>query len=161
MPPTIVQQRKKFGKGSDLRDTETFPPFHDCPDENDLDLRYYSDQGGDPLRHWCFLGEVVQVTYLGRLVCDVKDVQGRMARVAFYDDDRGDSFVQGSPKCKPGYTVAVLYGMGHGFLDMSSGIRVEDNKCVRVSEMQNHPLLTFVKHLADSPLFVGELVFDQ
>ena len=119
-----------------MRNKTSFPPVVDCPDENELDLRYYSDYGGSPTRHWCLLAEVVEYTFLGRLVCEVRDIQGKDSRVAFYDDERGIQFVEGSgskTKCKIGYTVAVLYPSGHGFLDMSYGFRVEEQSIVRVS----------------------------
>lgn len=141
-----TQQRKKFGQGSDLKDTETFPPFHECPHINDLNLKYYPDKGGDPVRHWCFLGEVIQVSYVGRLFCDVTDVQGNHSIITFYDNS--ESFLLGKPMCKPGYTVAVLYGVRHDFQCHPSAIRVDNSKNVRVREEQHRcrPHLAISSH---------------
>lgn len=114
------------GKGSDLRDRATFPSLDGCPGEYDFDYRYYEiadDNVLRPTRHWCFLGEIVAIMAFTRLMVDVRDFNGEIARIACYDDDRGRSFVS---KCKEGYTVGVLYGNQHNFLDFSVGFRVED-----------------------------------
>ena len=122
------------GRASNLRDELTFPSFEDCPDERLLDRRYLQPVGGNspmaaPVRHWCFLGEIVSVDAFLRLVLEVKDTEGERCRVALYTDDKGMSLV---PTCKKGYTVAILYANQHGFADGSYGFRVEESTSIKV-----------------------------
>ena len=47
-----------------------FPSFANLPDENDLDMDYYSEVNPgrySPYRHWCFVGEIEEVTTLMRV----------------------------------------------------------------------------------------------
>lgn len=121
-----------FGKGSDLRDPITFPTFRNCPFENDVDERYFTPSFEGPFdfkRHWCFLGEIMQADALLRLVMAVRDLEGTMATIACYDDERGMQFAS---KAKPGSTVAIICGLTHGFIDGSDGFRVEDASSMRV-----------------------------
>ncbi|KAI0937634.1 hypothetical protein AcV7_003619 [Taiwanofungus camphoratus] len=123
------------GRGSNLRDRLTFPAFAECPDENDIPLHYYDQDVNSghagPRRHWCFLGEIVDFIVLGRLTVDVRDVSGNLARISFYDDNRGMRFVEGN-RLKKGYTVVHLYPTQHWFLDMSRGIRVEEEETATI-----------------------------
>ncbi|KAI0789982.1 hypothetical protein C8Q75DRAFT_763418 [Abortiporus biennis] len=118
--------------GSHLKNTTTFPPFSSCPDESDLDLRYYADPysspsfSGYPKRHWCFLGEIKDFVVFTRLVVDVEDIEGRQCRIAMYDDERGKTFAEKKGLVKVGHTVAVLYPTSHQFMDLSEGFRVEE-----------------------------------
>ncbi len=113
------------GKGSDLRDRLTFPSFSDSPGEYDLDLRYLPMLRTPryPTRHWCFLGEIVDVVTFGRLVIHVRDVTGRELQVAMYDDNRGQKFMSTSIR---GHTVAILYAKRHDFLDGGSCFKVDE-----------------------------------
>ena len=49
-----------------LGNHQNFPPFADLPDENDLDENYYGPDGNGfsyvPIRHWCFMGEVIEAS---------------------------------------------------------------------------------------------------
>ncbi|CAL1717236.1 unnamed protein product, partial [Somion occarium] len=120
--------------GSNLRNRLHFPAFRDCAHEMLLDTRYYGDDGGFPLKHWCFLGEIVDADFLGRLVVHARDIDGRITRIAFYDEEdplRGRQFIDKDivtekRKCKVGYTVAYLYPVMHNFIDGSMGFRLED-----------------------------------
>ncbi|KAG0704603.1 hypothetical protein DFH29DRAFT_801630 [Suillus ampliporus] len=115
-----------------LRNNVNFPPFKSLPDETDLDLTYYDEGpfGFEPSQHWCFLGEIVDFIGLGRVLLHVKDKDGQLGiTIGLYTDDGGRAL---APQIKIGHTVAVLYGEQHGFLDMSVGIRVEEESSIKI-----------------------------
>ena len=118
---------------ADLRNALTFPPFEELHDENAIDDRYYSLKPFTSIyelhRHWCFLGEIVDVIPFLRLGLRVRDASGAEIPVQFYTDDRGESFAL---RCRKGTTIAVLYATQHGFLDMNVGLRIEDAESVSV-----------------------------
>ncbi|KAG2031919.1 hypothetical protein BDR03DRAFT_971539 [Suillus americanus] len=116
-----------------LRNSFNFPTFSGLPDEpeNEIDLEYYDDCrfGFKPSQHWCFVGEIVDSIGLVRVLLRVKDKDGQVVTIGLYTDDRGQALV---PQIKEGYTVAVLYGEQHRFLDMTVGIRVEDTSNIKI-----------------------------
>lgn len=60
-PPIYLRPSSVF---ADFRNFKHFPTWGKFPVEDDLDLRYYGDMGGNvygPKRHWCFLAEIVGV----------------------------------------------------------------------------------------------------
>ncbi|KZT10550.1 uncharacterized protein LAESUDRAFT_673338 [Laetiporus sulphureus 93-53] len=118
---------------ADLRDRLAFPPFADCPSEDDLDERYISVDGeiATHQRHWCFLGEIIDYIAIGRLTLDVRDVSGKLVRASFYDEDKGMRYVRGGG-LKKGYTLALLYPWQHYFLDQSCGFRMETSEDVKI-----------------------------
>ena len=59
----------------------------------------------------------------------VRDRRGVAAPVAFYADDRGAEFTH---QARSGFTVAILYAHQHGFLDMTVGVRLEENSVCKV-----------------------------
>lgn len=126
--------------GSNLRNTTTFPPFSDAPQELEL-----VNAG----QHWCVLGEIQSLDFLARLVLHVRDKAGRELPIAFYSDDRG-ALVHGI--CRPGYTVAVLYGQQRNFLDGSVGIRVEELVRVKVRPppLSAHTVFTLTRRRRSS-----------
>jgi hypothetical protein len=118
---------------SNLRNQITFPPFESLPHENDIDDIYFQEDPlafvSRPRRHWCFLGEIVDMMILGRLRLEVKDKNGHVLPVNFHTDDCGAAFTS---QCKKGHTLAILYGQQHAFMDMTVGIRLEDSGSVKV-----------------------------
>lgn len=119
---------------SNLRNTTTFPPFSDAPHESEL------VHAG---RHWCVLSEIDSLDFIARLVLHVRDQAGRELPIAFYTHDSG-ALVHDI--CRPGYTVAVLYGQQRNFLDRSVGIRVEDLARVKVRPPPPSPVRTHGVH---------------
>ncbi|KAK3938623.1 SET domain-containing protein [Diplogelasinospora grovesii] len=117
-----------------LRSRETFPSFDELPSENDLDLEYYvhdpETEAYVPQRHWCFLGEIVDIENFLRLRMVLKDVDGNRLVLAFYTDGRGRELEPG--EVKKGNTVAVLHAEQHGFLDMTTGIRHENPDMIKI-----------------------------
>ncbi|KAK9793531.1 putative MYND-type zinc finger protein samB [Seiridium cardinale] len=121
-------------KPQSFTDRKYFLPFEDCPAEYDWFEHYTVEAGpGEPVpkgtrrksQHWCLLGEIVQAENFlrPRLVC--KDRKGDKFVVAFYPEDQSD-MPRILNKFRKGYTIAIFYPVQHEFLDMSSGIRVED-----------------------------------
>ncbi|KAM0553375.1 hypothetical protein ACHAPJ_007389 [Fusarium lateritium] len=118
---------------ADLRNQADFPAFSDLPSENDLSLNFYQTTGGhfyQPSKHWAFLGEIVNIEAFFRLRLIVKDRDGHQFPIAFYTDSRGREI--GPSMLRVGHTVVVLYGEQHGFLDLSVGIRHEEQKALKV-----------------------------
>jgi len=119
---------------ANLRDKSIFPDFADLPHENELDTDFFGTTDGSrysPRKHWCFLAEIDSIENFLRLRLIVKPGGARVP-IAFYTDDRGAGFAS---QAKRGYTVAVLYPEQHPFLDMTTGIRVEEEQTVKVSFM--------------------------
>ena len=120
-------------KNTSLRNLITFPSYMQLPEENDIDYRYYTEEPFTPVirqrRHWCFLAEIVDMMTILRLRLEVKDRDGFVLPVNFHTEDRGTAFL---PKCRKGYTLAVLYGEQHAFADGTVGIRLEQSKLVKV-----------------------------
>jgi hypothetical protein len=110
-----------------LRSKTAFPAFDGLPEENNVSLEFYESADGSsyrPRKHWCFLAEIIDVEKFLRLRLIVKDKSGRIVPIAFYTDDRG---LELDPLyAQEGFTVAILYAEQHGFLDLSVGIRHED-----------------------------------
>ena len=119
-------------KYADFRNEETFPPFANLPEEHEINLSFYEISGNHvykPRRHWCFLAEIFDVEGFIRLRLMVRDKRGVAAPVAFYADDKGAEFTH---QARPGFTVAILYAHQHGFLDMTVGVRLEENSVCKV-----------------------------
>lgn len=118
---------------ADFGNKTAFPAFHSCPYEDDINLTYYTSSDGFvfcPSRHWCLLGEIVDVSHFMRLRLEVKDRDGLVVPVAFYLD--GNPAVDVN-QYKVGYTVAILYAHQHPFLDLTTGVRLEDEKHIKAS----------------------------
>ena len=82
-----------------------------------------------PEKHWCFLAEVIDVEYILRLRLVVQDKSGTTVPIAFHTEGRGTEFAS---EVQPGQTVAVLYALQHGFLDFTTGIRLEHCREIKV-----------------------------
>jgi len=120
-------------KLANLRDHKIFPPFSHLPDEKDIDLEFYNTLDGFryvPTKHWCFLAEITDVEHFIRVRLLVRDKAGRELPVAFYTDGRGGEFARS--QLRAGNTVAILYAQQHGFLDLTVGIRLEEESAIKV-----------------------------
>ncbi|KIM87530.1 hypothetical protein PILCRDRAFT_85940 [Piloderma croceum F 1598] len=128
-----------------LLDPLAFPPFLSCPDEHVYDHQ----RGSSPVQHWCFLGEIEEISGIGRLCLDVKDREGITVRIYFYLDRLSPSVREihinppritypkhanvPSHLVQKGYTIAVLYAQQHRWLaEASTGIRIEDGDMVQI-----------------------------
>ncbi|KAI1488120.1 hypothetical protein F5X96DRAFT_105872 [Biscogniauxia mediterranea] len=119
-----------------FRDRDYFPAFADVPGDHVADERYLVDVDpavdvGYPAgsmrnrKHWCLLGEILQADTLMRPRIVARDARGGEFVVTFYPDEPGDMprLLRGF---KPGRTIAIMYALGHYFLDGTAGVRVEE-----------------------------------
>lgn len=127
-------KKKQGGSGpfANLRSLRSFPTFYRLPEEDLLGLGFYRDMGVGyvPRRHWCFLGEIVDIFPTNRLNLIVKDASGERLFLAFHTDGRGHEVEQ--VKVRVGNTVAVLYANRHDFIFSPTGIRHEEPSCLAV-----------------------------
>ncbi|KAJ6534592.1 hypothetical protein DFH09DRAFT_932196, partial [Mycena vulgaris] len=107
-----------------------FPAFSGLPSEGYLDRRYYS-QNGSPVAHWCFLAEIKETIPWIRPMYTVTDRDGLEYLVAFHLNDRGRSPII-AEQCKDGHTICIMYPEQHLFSDGQTGIRVENERKVKV-----------------------------
>lgn len=118
---------------ADMRSESLFPSFDNLPSDNDMDMRYFDTIDGffyNPIKHWCFFGEIVSIEKFFRLRFIVKDKAGNKIPIAFYTDLAGDELDPAG--IREGYTVAILYAEQHGFLDLTVGIRHESPRNIKV-----------------------------
>lgn len=149
---------------TELRDAQAFPSFWSCPDEYNAPDTYYHirDEGVyAPARHWCFLGEITDITFLGRLRLWAQDKARERVHIAFHLDHRdrngslvGRTFELNDPRDLPnhpnvprhliekGNTIAILYGQRHLFFDSTRGFRIEAADGLQVSTAIDAPRVT-------------------
>lgn len=134
------ERSPKCQQYADFRNEEAFPTFYNLPGDNDIDLAFYRTVDGFsymPQKHWCFLAEIVDVELFIRLRLIVRDKAGITIPVAFHTEGRGSEFAPF--ELQRGYTVAILYAHEHGFLDLTTGIRLEEDCAVKVSYLTFSP----------------------
>ncbi|KAI1114823.1 SET domain-containing protein [Nemania sp. NC0429] len=123
------------GKPADFHHGAYFPVFAELPNDRELDLDFFDfnmgDKAGQPRRHWCFLGEIVEFGYLMRLQMEVKGRNGAKVPLFFYTEDRGEELME---SLRTGQVVAILYAKSHAFMDGQFGIRLEDAALVKVRD---------------------------
>ncbi|KFA80210.1 hypothetical protein S40288_09887 [Stachybotrys chartarum IBT 40288] len=123
------------GQLADLRHETYFPTFVELLSDHELDEDFgdaVSDNVGvGPGRHWCFLGEIIDVFTLMRLQMEVRDASGRKVPIYFYTESRGRELVRS--QLQTGHTVAILYAKSHAFMDGQFGIRHEDPTLIKVN----------------------------
>ncbi|PVH91320.1 hypothetical protein DM02DRAFT_546061 [Periconia macrospinosa] len=131
------------GQYANLRSEVTFPSFVNLPGDNDISMEYLGSSDGfyySPIKHWCFLGEIIDIEAVFRLRIIVKDKADHQIPIAFHTDERGQEIDQA--RLKKGYTVAILYAEHHRFLDMTEGIRHEAPSNVKIFEASMNTLLS-------------------
>ena len=122
-----------------FEDRNFFPSFRECPGEHQWDDRYFRDADPDDpscaglyRKHWCLLGEIIQAENFIRPRIVAKDNRGKEFVVAFYPDNPSD-MPRILKNFKAGNTIAIMYALGHGFLDGTIGVRVEETDDALVS----------------------------
>ncbi|KAF2703701.1 hypothetical protein K504DRAFT_443597 [Pleomassaria siparia CBS 279.74] len=131
----LWKRRKEAAPGqlADLRDRETFPSFNNLPDERDLESDYFECRdmaNRRPVRHWCFLAEILDFHSFIRLQMEVQDVDGGTVPLFFHTNLRGGELAQS--QIQKGYTVAILYAVRHSFMYCEPGIRHEDPQMIKI-----------------------------
>lgn len=119
---------------TELKYQKHFPSFHELPTnpKQQLDTTFYGMYGDRvflPYHHWVFLCEIESSETWLRPRFFIKDCTGKQTHVMFYLDNHV-KFDYGSYVV--GHTLALFYADFHGFLDGTSGIRMEDLKLAKV-----------------------------
>lgn len=113
--------------------SDYFPAFRDVPGDHIYDSRYYTDgEISHYKKNWCLIGEITEASTLMRPRLVVRDRNGASFVVALYLDKDVDASRILS-KFKTGYTVALMYALGHLFLDGTTGVRIEDEDEITVN----------------------------
>ncbi|KAF2679583.1 SET domain-containing protein [Lentithecium fluviatile CBS 122367] len=125
---------------ADLRNREIFPSFAALPNSNsDLDFYKKVDGTYQPLRHWYFLGEIVDSITLHHLELELTDIDDKKSSLHFYTDGRGSELAPA--QIQKGYTVAVLYAQCRVFTYGDPGIRHEDPQMLKIFPVSLKKLL--------------------
>ena len=100
---------------TNLRDREVFPSFDALPNKNSVSPGFNEEHDGThrPVRHWCFLGEIVDFTILHHLELKLADIDNKEVPLHFYTHGRGSEMVP--EQIHKGHTIAVLYAERHVF----------------------------------------------
>ncbi|KAG6304757.1 hypothetical protein E4U45_001154 [Claviceps purpurea] len=90
--------------------------------------------GSSKQRHWCFLGQIVDIEFLDHLVFSMRDMHGKERPLHFCTEEEGRELTT-SPYQK-GYSVAVIDAVqwvfdAGGPVD-SAGIRLEDPRMIKI-----------------------------
>ncbi|KAG6030570.1 hypothetical protein E4U19_000409 [Claviceps sp. Clav32 group G5] len=111
----------------------TIPPGSQANFCGYVDLPYtrgIGKGGSSKKRQWCFLGEIVDIGFFGRLKFEIKDMRGRKVPLFFYTKGGGRELMR--TQYKTGYTVAVLDALQHLFQFSPPGIRHEDPRMMKI-----------------------------
>ncbi|CAA9960698.1 SET domain-containing protein [Pyrenophora teres f. maculata] len=123
---------EQLGQLTDLRNRTIFPGFTALPSSDIVDLDFYGEVDGtyQPIRHWCFLGEIVDSITLHHLELKLTDVEAKRIPLHFNTDGRGSELA--SVQIQKGYTVAVLYAQRRVFTYGDPGIKHTDPQMLKV-----------------------------
>ncbi|KAJ7187222.1 hypothetical protein C8R46DRAFT_981505 [Mycena filopes] len=112
---------------SDLRNPKYFPSFADCAPVELYDQRDWDNKLIPPLRHWCYLGEIVEhMTAPIRNVLTVKDKEGEETHLSANFD------LEAQFNVKVGSTIAILYAERKRFSLGMYGLRLDHAKFVKI-----------------------------
>jgi hypothetical protein len=89
---------------------------------------------GHPLKHWCFLGEITDVSSLLHLGLELEDLDHKRSPLHFYTEQKGQEV--DVAQLRVGNTVAVLYAQRYSFVHGNPGIRHENLAMFRVTVLQ-------------------------
>eukprot|EP01084_Bolivina_argentea_P116532 207038_1 len=104
-----------------IRFDHFFIPIKELPGEYDYNEEFYN--GHFPSHHWCLIGEIQQNISFLRPGCIVKDINNDTIPIHFYLN--GATHFDSS-KLKKHSILCLRYALKHDFMDMSVGIRVEE-----------------------------------
>jgi hypothetical protein len=126
------EKLEQLGQLRDLRKCGIFAGFAALPNSHSFDLDFYKNVDGtyQPLRHWCFLGEIIDSSTTPHLELELTDIDDEKITLHFYTNGRGSELAP--TQFQNGYTVAVLYARHHDFIHGKPGIRHEDPQMLKV-----------------------------
>eukprot|EP01083_Nonionella_stella_P049579 132047_1 len=129
--------------GHQILCTKHFPSFDSCLDEHDMDYRYVQETCGAMGKHcnvWCFIGEIIRNISFMRPGVIVRDIMNKEIAIHFYlDNDSGNDGVI-RPKLQQGSLICIRYALKHHFMDMTTGIRLEDEHLSFIKFIPNFSL---------------------
>ncbi|KAF2465698.1 SET domain-containing protein [Lindgomyces ingoldianus] len=136
--PKKVEQ---LGQLTDLRNREIFPSFAALPNSNKVDLDFYEkvDDTYQPLRLWCFLGEIVDSITLHHLELTLTDIDDKKIPLHFNTDGRGRELAPA--QIQKGHTVAVLHAQRRVFMYGDPGIGLGDPQMLKIFPVSLKKLL--------------------
>ncbi|KAJ7066225.1 hypothetical protein C8F01DRAFT_696605 [Mycena amicta] len=109
-----------------------FPAFSGLPSEYYNLAEQVDHRTGQPRVHWCLLADITtNLEWPVRPMYRVTDRAGEEYLVAFHLDDRS-VFPAILEKCVVGHTMCIMYAIQHHFFDGQVGVRVEEERSVKV-----------------------------
>ena len=143
------------GKFVDIfKNSLNFPTFNNLPNEHDLDEDYWKEDPHDGVyKHaftWFFLGEItLDASYFPpflRKRVVARDRAGKEEIPIFFYPERGslDYAI-----LKKGHTISVLLAEQHHFLDLSTGLRIEDLNVITVFPLKLKELFSLSSTYAE------------
>jgi hypothetical protein len=151
---------RQSGQLASLRNPKIFPDFSALPYSNWNSSGFHRDSGDtyQPLRHWCFLGEITDSIKLHHLELELADIKDKRIPLHFNTTGRGSELDMA--RIQKGYTVAVLYAEHHTFIYGDPGIKLEDPQMLKVCKTNPRTQYSFtytdvIEHHKDSPNIVG------
>jgi hypothetical protein len=107
-----------------------YPSFNALPDYHaPQESPYYGEDGFSglsPVRHWCFLGQIVEAEFFIRPRVQLLTPSGENVMVQFYHDANEASSTFAWKDVVKGRAMAILYPNRKTFMDLSEGIRQEN-----------------------------------
>lgn len=134
---------RQSGQLASLRNPKIFPDFSALPNSNWNPSGFHRDAEDtyQPLRHWCFLGEITNSITLHHLELELADINGKKIPLHFNTIGRGSELDMS--RIQKGYTVAVLYAERHTFTYGDPGIKLEDPQMLKVCKTHPHTQYSF------------------
>jgi hypothetical protein len=131
-------RREQLQCSTGFRDCKVFPGFTALSKKSSVYQGIHEDHDDvdQPLRHWCFLGEIVDFSSLHHLEMELADVNNKRLPLHFYTAERGGELDAG--QVRVGYTVALLYAQRYRFVYGNPGIRHEDPRMLKVRHMRHY-----------------------
>jgi hypothetical protein len=118
-----------------FRDREVFPSFAGLPTQGGFYGRIeHSGNTDQPMKHWCFLGEITGLTTLVHLELELVDLDDKKLPLHFYTEQQGREVDVN--QLRVGNTVAVLYAQRYRFVYGKPGIRHEDPATLKVRALR-------------------------
>ncbi|KDQ08531.1 hypothetical protein BOTBODRAFT_191674 [Botryobasidium botryosum FD-172 SS1] len=100
--------------------------------------------------HWCFVGEITSAEFLLRPRLTVSDVNSDQTGIViawYLDNDLQREAQKLFKQCQVGHTIFILDAVPHGFLDGTSGYRLETIAEAKIVPASYSKLLKLEKHL--------------
>ncbi|KAJ7625586.1 hypothetical protein FB45DRAFT_750876, partial [Roridomyces roridus] len=101
--------------------------------------------------HWCLLSEIKHGYPLFSNQFWVKDKEGTEYLVAFHLQDRSKFLESIRPQCKDGYTLCLMDAEKHLFFDGQIGVRVQDERVVKILPCSLEKLFDMKRKAASKP----------